>query len=124
MAHHDLELKLGTKEPALAGYLFDFIRMHGRACGFHDVTRFTFTLEIHLSGSDSTLPNFDELKLRLEQLWPDHEYIYTMFERFEPGGPKKLLRLEEYPPQVEGPTLQDERLRALREELRKAAKDG
>jgi hypothetical protein len=92
-----------TTEPAAALFLFDFLRMQARGCGFVDVNQVFFTINMTVSGFDNTSPDYEELRHKLEQAWTHTEYVYTVEERDDKGN-KKLIRLEEYPPHVEGET--------------------
>lgn len=112
---HKLNISCSTTEPALAAYLFDLLRTQARACGFPDVDRIEITVNARFSGLTHTFPEFEELKARLDQVWLTPEYVYTVEERDEKGN-KKLIRLEEDPPHVEGPTVGEERRRLMREE--------
>jgi hypothetical protein len=74
------------------------------------------TVEVSLSGFDRTHADFDELKRRLRQVWVDPEYIYRLVEHDRET--RTLVRLEEYPPHVEGETVGEAQLREAREALR------
>ena len=97
MAHetHELEMTCTTTEPATALLLFDFLRTQARGCGFVDVNQVYFTINMTVSGSDKTSPDYEELKHKLEQAWVHTEFGYKVVKRDK--GNEKLIRLEEEP---------------------------